>query len=147
MAKTFVTKESVRMKAVRSGGPGGHNAERRSHKVQMWALIAKLPLTEAQKKMVRKNLTHRINKKDELEVMCSEERSQEENRDTGIELMNTLITDAIKVKKPRIPTEPPRNVKDDGVRERKLRFTRKKERRVFKATTRSEMGDLKKLIG
>ncbi|MEK7089697.1 MAG: hypothetical protein AAB920_02655, partial [Patescibacteria group bacterium] len=82
-----------------------------------------------------------------LEVMCSEERSQEENRDTGIELMNTLITDAIKVKKPRIPTEPPRNVKDDGVRERKLRFTRKKERRVFKATTRSEMGDLKKLIG
>ena len=130
------------MKAV-SGGPGDLTL-RGGHKSRC-GLIAK-PLTE-DRKMVRKNLTHRINKKDELEVMCSEERSQEENRDTGIELMNTLITDAIKVKKPRIPTEPPRNVKDDGVRERKLRFTRKKERRVFKATTRSEMGDLKKLIG
>lgn len=145
--KTFVTKESVRVKAVRPSGPGGHMADRRSLKVQMWAIVAKLPLTEAQKKMVNKNLAHRINKKGELEVVCEAERSQEENRDTALELMNTLIADAIKAKKSRIPTEPPRNVKDEGVRERKLRFTRKKERRVFKATTKSEMGDLKKLIG
>ena len=145
--KIFVTKESVRMKAVRTGGPGGHNAERRSHKVQMWALVAKLPLTEAQKKLVRKNLAHRINKKDELEVMCSEERSQEENRDIGLELMNKLIAEAIKVKKPRIPTEPPRNVKDEGVRQRELRYTRKKERKLSKAETRPNMGKLKNLAG
>lgn len=145
--RQFVTKESVRMKAVRAGGPGGHNAERRSHKVQMWALIAKLPLTEAQKKLVRKNLAHRINKKDELEVMCSEERSQEENRDIGIELMNKLVAEAIKVKKVRIPTEPPRNVKDEGVRQRELRYTRKKERKTSKAGTRTNMGKLKNLAG
>lgn len=145
--KTFVTKESVRMKAVRSGGPGGHFADRRSMKVQMWALVEKLPLTEAQKKMVRKNLAHRINKKDELEVMCSEERSQEENRDIGLELMNKMIAEAIKVKKPRIPTEAPRNVKDKGVRERELRYTKKKERRTSKAETRTKMGKLKDLAG
>lgn len=145
--KIFVTKESVRMKAVRPSGPGGHMADRRSLKVQMWATVAKLPLTEAEKKMVLKNLAHRINKKGELEVACEAERSQEENRDTGIELMNTLIADAIKVKKPRIPTEAPRNVKDEGIRERRLRYTKKKERRTSKAETRPNMAKLKNLAG
>ncbi|MCX6788308.1 MAG: peptide chain release factor-like protein [bacterium] len=145
--KIFVTRESVRTKAVRPSGPGGHMADRRSMKIQMWALVEKLPLTEAHKKMVRKNLAHRINKKDELEVMCEAERSQEENRDTALELMNTLIADAIKVKKPRIPTEPPRNVKDEGVRQRELRYTKKKERKTSKAETRPNMGKLKNLVG
>lgn len=145
--KIFVTKESVRMKAVRPSGPGGHMADRRSLKVQMWAMVSKLPLTEAEKKMVLKNLAHRINKKGELEVVCEAERSQEENRDTGLELMNTMIAEAIKPKKARIPTEPPRNVKDEGVRQRGLRYTKKKERRISKAETRPNMGKLKNLAG
>ena len=147
MRKPFVTKESVRMKAVRPSGPGGHNADRRSLKVQMWALVAKLPITAAEKKLVTKNLARHINKKGELEVICEAERSQEENRDIGLALMNKMIAGAIAVKKTRIPTEAPRNVKDEGVRQRGLRYTKKKERRTYKATSLSEMRSLKREVG
>ena len=147
MKKIFVTKESVRMKAVRPSGPGGHNADRRSFKVQMWALVVKLPLTEVEKKLVNKNLSRHINKKGELEVVCEAERSQEENRDIGLALMNKMIADAIVVKKTRIPTEAPRNVKDEGVHQRRLRYTKKKERRVYEATSSTEMRGLKREVG
>ena len=147
MKKIFVTKESVRMKAVRPSGPGGHNADRRSLKVQMWALVTKLPLTEVEKKLVRKNLARHINKKGEIEVVCEAERSQEENRDIGLALMNKMITDAIVVKKARIPTEAPRTAKNEGVHQRRLRYTKKKERRVYTATSSTEMRSLKREVG
>lgn len=141
--KQFVTKDSVRMKAVRASGPGGHMADRRSMKVQLWVEVAKLPISEAQKKMVREHLAHRINKKGELEVMCQEERSQEINRDIGLAHMNLMIADAVRVQKERIPTEAPRTVKKEGIRQRELRYTKKKTRRVSHAETSTRMRALK----
>ena len=125
----FVTKEMVRMKAVHSSGPGGHQSANRSKKVQMWVEVEKLPLSDHQKKLVREKLAHRINKNDELEEVCQDERSQEMNRDIGIERMNALIAEAIHENPERIPTEPPRAVKREGVHERLLRYMKKKFRR------------------
>ncbi len=145
--RIFVTKESVRMKAVRAHGPGGHQSDRRSKKVQMWIEVSKLPITEAEKKMVRKNLAHRINKNDEFEEVCEDQRSQELNRDIGLERMNALIEQAIAVRAPRIKTEAPREAIVEGIKQRRARYTKKKERRIYKGTTYGKMKALKERTG
>lgn len=145
--RILVTKESVRMKAVRASGPGGHQSDRRSKKVQMWVSVAKLPLTEAEKKLVRTKLAHRINKRDELEEVCEDTRSQEENRDIGLARMNELINVAITARPLRIPTEAPRAAVLAGIKQRRARYTQKKERRMNKGTTSGKMRNLKELAG
>lgn len=135
------------MKAVRAHGPGGHQSDRRSKKVQMWIEVSRLPITEAEKKLVRTKLAHRINKNDEFEEVCEDQRSQELNRDIGLERMNVLLNDAIAVRAPRIKTEAPREAIVAGIKERRARYTRKKERLTNKGTTYGKMRSLKERTG
>ncbi len=135
------------MKAVRAKGPGGHNSDRRSKKVQMWVEVSKLPITDEEKELVRERLAHRINKNDELEEVCEDQRSQELNRDIGLERMNALIEEAITVEKPRIPTEAPRKVKQEGVQQGRLRHEKAKMRREEKATSSAELRKMKEDAG
>lgn len=124
------TSNGVKFKAVRASGPGGQRVNRRSTKVQLWVKISGLPLGEAEKKRIRKKLTHHINRKDELEVWSEEERSQELNRDKALGRMNELLKDALKVPPPRIPTVPRRSVEDKRIGEKKLTSLKKRSRRL-----------------
>ncbi len=119
----------VRFKAARSSGPGGQRANRRATKVQLWLKIGNLPLTETEKKRIRTKLAGHINHKDELDIVSEEERSQEMNRDKALEKMNELITEALKVRKPRIKTKPPRGVEETRIREKKIVGEKKRGRR------------------
>lgn len=125
----IVTLQNVRWKAVRASGPGGQRVNRRSTKVQMWAKVADLPFTEVEKRRIRQGLLHRINHKDELEVVCEEERSQELNCDKALRHMNALIEEALKVPEPRIPTKPPRSFENVRIAEKKIVSEKKQSRR------------------
>ena len=124
-----ITDEDVRFKAVRSGGPGGQRANRRSTKVQLWVKIGNLPLTEIEKKRIRRKLAKHINHLDELWVENEEERSQKLNRDNALEHINELIEEALKVPPRRIPTTPPRSAEEIRIRAKKMRGEKKKSRR------------------
>lgn len=124
----LVSGKMVKFKAARSSGPGGQRANRRSTKVQLWVKIGDLPLTEIEKRRIRTKLGKHINHRDELEASSEEERSQELNRDKALEKMNELITEALKIRKPRIKTKPPRRVEEKRIKEKKLK-SEKKERR------------------
>lgn len=124
-----ITERNVRFKAVRSGGPGGQRANRRSTKVQLWVKIGNLTLTEIEKRRIRRKLAKHINHLDELWVENEEERSQKLNRDNALEHINELIEEALKVPKPRIPTEPPRSAEEVRIRAKKMRSGKKRSRR------------------
>lgn len=120
--------KDITFKAVRAGGPGGQNVNRRATKVQARVEINNLPLDEAGKNRVRRKLKNRINDKDELIVEADEERSQKRNRKIAFERMSELIESAIKVQRRRIPTKPSRAAKEKRLQEKKIIGRRKKER-------------------
>ncbi len=99
---TYFDEREVRIESVRSEGPGGQNLNRRATKVHAWVKIDDLKLDEVGKKLVRERLAHRITKHDELEVTNEEGRTQEENRENALEMMERLIEEAIKEDPPRI---------------------------------------------
>ncbi len=124
----YVTKENTRFKAARSRGPGGQNVNKRSTKVQIWAKIFDLPLRDEERSLLREKLTSHITKNDELEVSCEEERSQEQNHDRALEIMNILIEKALEIPKVRIPTEPPLGIEEKFREERNTHSLKKKHR-------------------
>lgn len=122
--------KKVKVKAARSSGPGGQRANRRATKVQVWVKIENLPLTDAQKKLLRKNLPrHRLNHNDEVEAWCEEERSQSQNREHALRHLTDVINDTLRTNAPRIPTEVPRRVKRERVEDKKRHGFKKAFRR------------------
>ena len=124
----ILREKDITFKAVRAGGPGGQNVNRRATKVQARVEINNLPLDEAGKNRVRRKLKNRINDKDELIVEAEEERSQRRNKETALLRMNKLIESALKVQRRRIPTKPSRAAKEKRLQEKKIIGRRKKER-------------------
>lgn len=124
----ILREKDITFKAVRAGGPGGQNVNRRATKVQARVKINNLPLDEIEKNRVRRKLKNRINYKDELIVEADEERSQKRNRETAFERMNAFIKSALKVQRRRIPTKPSRAAKEKRLQEKKIIGRRKKER-------------------
>lgn len=125
----LIRKENVQFKAVRGGGPGGQNVNRRSTKVELWVKVSSLPLSDLEKKRIREKLVHHINKEDELWVKDEEERSQEMNRDKALERLNQMIEDALYKPPERIPTEIPRNIENARIHDKKMTSEKKQARR------------------
>lgn len=123
-------KNQVRFKASRSSGPGGSRANRRSTKVEIWVKVGNLPLSEKEKKLVRRKLAHHLNRKDEVWIDNQETRSQEMNRDLAVENLNAMLEGALKVPKPRIPTEPRRSAKEGRIKGKKILSEKKRARRA-----------------
>lgn len=124
-----VNEGDIKFKAVRSSGPGGQKANRRSTKVQLRIKIGNLAVGELEKKRLRKKLEKHINHLDELWVENEEERSQERNRENALRKINELIKGALKVPKKRIPTSPRRSAKEARIRAKKIKSEKKKSRR------------------
>ncbi|MEK7630041.1 MAG: peptide chain release factor-like protein [Patescibacteria group bacterium] len=126
----LIDKEMVRFRAVRASGPGGQRTNRRSTKVQLWVKVGDLPVSEQEKKMIRKKLVNHINHDDEIETWSEEERSQEMNRKHAFEKLQNLVNEALDVPLPRIPTEPRRSAEERRIKEKKIISEKKVARRV-----------------
>lgn len=131
----IIDHQKVIFKAVRAHGPGGQNANRRSTRVQLWVRIGDLPITDAQKKVLREKLWHHVNRDDEVWVADEEERLQGRNRDKALAHLNSLIEVALRVPPPRIPTEKPRNAEDVRIRAKKIKSAKKQSRRASHKAT------------
>lgn len=96
----------------RSSGPGGQNVNKVSTKaIARWHVGHSRVYSFEQKWLIRKKLHNRLTASDEIIVACEDNRSQLQNKIKAVKLLQTLVTNALKVPKKRVSTKPTRSSK------------------------------------
>lgn len=117
-------------RATRAGGPGGQHVNTSSTRVELWWDAAASPsLTPVQRQRVLAALGHRLTEDGKLRLVASETRSQSRNREAAVARFRAVLAGALAVRKVRRPTRPSRASKERRLQEKRVRSTRKQERR------------------
>jgi ribosome-associated protein len=115
--------DEIEFRASRAGGPGGQNVNRRSTRVEArWNVATSAAVTEEQRRRILRRLATRISKDGVLRVVAYKERSQWRNRERAAARLQELVSEALRVRKPRLKTRPPPSAKRarlEGKRRRK----------------------------
>lgn len=82
-------------------------------------------LSENQKQLLLAKLSQRINTGGELAVSAQSERSQSQNKQKAVELINFLAAGALRIPKRRTSTKPTRSSKEKRLRRKKIRSEKK----------------------
>jgi ribosome-associated protein len=124
-----ISLNELRFTFQQSGGPGGQNVNKVATRVTLSFDLTHSPsLTPAQKSRIAGALSTRINKEGSLRVVASRHRTQAANRRAATQRFVELVTDALRVAKPRKETGVPKAAKRKR-REDKLRRSEVKQRR------------------
>jgi ribosome-associated protein len=126
-----VPPEELEFKASRASGPGGQHVNTSATRVEVrWDVAASPSLTDAQRARLMERLGTRIDSRGVLRVVADERRSQARNREAGIERLQALVAEALKVPKPRKKTKPSRAAKQQRLADKRKRGERKRDRRT-----------------
>ncbi|OGH69308.1 MAG: hypothetical protein A2754_00575 [Candidatus Magasanikbacteria bacterium RIFCSPHIGHO2_01_FULL_47_8] len=130
-AEINIPETEITIDFVRSSGPGGQNVNKVSSKAQLrWNVGASAIFSEEEKARIREKLKGRLSKYDEIIISSDEERSQVQNKEKAVALLQTLVRQALIIPKTRIPTRLSRNKKakrlDEKVRHSQLKKERKR---------------------
>lgn len=107
-----ISDNELEISFARSSGPGGQNVNKTSTKAQLrWHVMNSSALSNEEKEVVLKKLAHRITQDGYIAIDSSEERSQLQNKERAIELLNTLLTEALTPETPRRKTRAPYSAK------------------------------------
>lgn len=97
--------KEISFTAIRSGGPGGQHANKVSSKVVLtYDIPNSESLSEAQKERLIQKLSGRLNRLEQLILTCDESRSQHKNKEIVTNRFLTLLEEALKKQKKRVPT-------------------------------------------
>ena len=122
--------------AVRSGGPGGQHANKVSSKVVvLFDIENSKALSEKERMRLLEKLSSKLNNKNQIMMTCDESRSQHKNKQIVTDRLMTLLKDALKVSKKRIPTKV-------GKSEKARRMEAKKKRGLKKSLRQKPKLDL-----
>jgi ribosome-associated protein len=106
----------------RSGGPGGHNANKVNTQVTLRIRVDDLAgLNDAEAARLRETLANRLSGEGELVIAASEERSQRVNLERAYARMEGLIANAARLPRLRRPTKPSRAAKEERLRTKRRR--------------------------
>ncbi len=109
-------------RASRSGGPGGQHVNTSSTRIELlWNVAASPALTDAQRALVLAKLAGRIDSAGVLRVVASVHRSQLQNKEEATERLRTLLAGALRVRRPRRKTKPPRAAREARLRAKRRR--------------------------
>ncbi|MVZ66647.1 aminoacyl-tRNA hydrolase [Sphingobacterium sp. DK4209] len=122
--------DELQFKTSRAGGKGGQNVNKVSSKVMLiWQVDRSSHFTIEQKELLKQRLANRINNDGELLLDAFNDRSQLRNKEIVIERFLTLIGEALKIEKPRIPTKIPKSKILARLDRKKIQSSKKANRR------------------
>lgn len=117
-------------RASRSGGPGGQHVNTSSTRVELlWDFMHSAAVDDATRTRLLEKLAARLDADGLLRVVASSARSQLQNREEAEEKLAALVRQALVVRKARRKTRVPRGAVEERLKEKKLRSSRKSERR------------------
>ncbi|MEW6583695.1 MAG: peptide chain release factor-like protein [Actinomycetota bacterium] len=125
-----IPRAALQFSASRSGGPGGQHVNTSATRVEVRVAVEDLPLTAAEKRLVRERLAARVGADDALRVVASGERSQLQNRLDAERRLARLVAGAIRTVAPRVPTRPSRAARARRLADKAHRARRKAQRRA-----------------
>ena len=112
-----------------SSGPGGQHANRRSTRVTLQFDVAGSPsLSTAERERLLHTLAPRLTKDGVLHITVQQSRSQRRNRETAVNLLQTILANALKLRKKRLKKRISRAVKEKRLAAKKQRSLLKKDR-------------------
>ncbi len=101
----FIPEEELQFKASRSSGPGGQNVNKLNTRMTLLFDLENSPsLSQADKELIKRRLSTRINNKGVLRVVCQQHRTQAANRRTAVERFVELLAHALRKSPPRRKT-------------------------------------------
>src|SRR5690606_24645214 len=97
----------VQFQTSRSGGAGGQHVNKVETKVTVLFDIEEATFfSDAEKERIRKRLSNRLQTDGLLQVSSQETRSQLQNKAIVLQNLDELLSDALKMEKPRKATKP-----------------------------------------
>ncbi len=129
MNADIIIKE-LSFKAIRSSGPGGQHVNKTASKVEItFSLHASEGLTETEKQRLQSKLVKQLSSEGQLIVQCSDTRSQHRNKAIGISRLLGILTENLKVAKPRKKTRPSQGAIEKRIRSKKNNALKKANRK------------------
>jgi len=120
----------LEFKAVRSSGPGGQHVNKTSSKVSVQLHIANsIAFSESEKERLLVKLEQRITSEGFIILQCGETRSQHRNKAIVIQRLLNLISENLRVRKPRKRTKPSRLAIEKRLKNKKQRAMKKSNRK------------------
>lgn len=125
-----IPRSEIVARASRAGGPGGQHVNTSSTRIELtWNVTSSTALTPAQRARLLDKLARRIDSSGQVRVVCSEMRSQRQNRDRAERRLAELIAAALVVPRRRKPTKPSRAARQARLDAKKQQSRKKSDRR------------------
>lgn len=122
--------EELEFRVSRASGPGGQGVNTTDSRVELRFDIASSPsLSQTQRARLLQRLRGRVDTHGVLRVVAQTHRSQLRNRQAAIERFQELLAEALRPRRPRIPTAPSAAARARSQALKRQRSARKQARR------------------